>query len=202
MGKDKESRGFFDLKKQFIFYASYHNDSVNVGIHLLCIWNLVWSGMALQHMLGVFAPAPTSLASLPLLGGVPLTLATITTAIYVVSYVMMDPVAGGLGALLMLVLNQWTYRLVAAGAPVAGFPLWQAVLAFHVAAWIAQFVGHGVFEGRAPALLDSWDQAFITAPLFVLLEVLFFFGYRNTFYKECMKEVEQNVLEFKKAKAV
>merc|ERR1719378_1513473 len=74
-------------------------------------------------MLGVFAPAPTSLASLPLLGGVPLTLATITTAIYVVSYLMMDPVAGGLGALLMLFLNQWTYRLVAAGAPVAGFPL-------------------------------------------------------------------------------
>ena len=79
---------------------------MNVGIHLLCIWNLVWSGMALQHMLGVFAPAPTSLASLPLLGGVPITLATITTAIYVVSYLMMDPVAGGLGALLMLVLNQ------------------------------------------------------------------------------------------------
>merc|ERR1711922_129524 len=126
MGKDTETRGFFDLKKQFIFYASYHNDSVNVGIHLLCIWNLVWSGLALQHMLGVFAPAPTSMATLPLVGGVPLTLATVTTAIYVVSYVMMDPVA--------------------------------AVLAFHVAAWIAQFIGHGVFEGRAPALLDSWDQ--------------------------------------------
>merc|ERR1712200_227291 len=83
----------------------------------------------------------------------------------------------------------------------AGLPLWQAVLAFHVAAGIAQFIGHGVFEGRAPALLDPWDQAFITAPLFVLLEVLFFFGYRNTFYKECMKEVEQNIIQFKKAKA-
>merc|ERR1719339_232421 len=109
--------------------------------------------------------------------------------------------AGTLSTILMLLLPKWTYRLVTAGAPVAGFPLWQAVLAFHVAAWIAQFIGHGVFEGRAPALLDSWDQAFITAPLFVLLEVLFFFGYRNNFYKECMKEVEQNVLEFKKAKA-
>merc|ERR1719209_380799 len=153
-------------------------------------------------MLGVFAPAPTSLASLPLLGGVPLTLATITSAIYVFSYLMMDPVAGGLGALLILLLNQWTYRLVAAGAPVAGFPLWQAVLAVHVAAWVAQFIGHGVFEGRAPALIESWDQALITAPLFVLLEVLFFFfGYRNAFYKECMKEVEQNIEEFKKAKA-
>merc|ERR1719175_101315 len=152
-------------------------------------------------MLGVFAPAPTSLASLPLLGGVPLTLATITTAIYVVSYLMMDPVAGGLGALLMLFLNQWTYRLVAAGAPVAGFPLWQAVLAFHVAAWIAQFIGHGVFEGRAPALLDSWDQAFITAPLFVLLEVLFFLGYRKQFYDECIVEVDKNIADFKKAKS-
>merc|ERR1719369_2147249 len=148
-------------------------------------------------MLGVFAPAPTSMATLPLVGGVPLTLATITTAIYVVSYVMMDPVAGGLGALLMLVLNQWTYRLVSAGAPVMGFPLWQAVLAFHVAAWIAQFIGHGVFEKRAPALLDSWDQALITAPLFVLLEVLFFFGYRKSFYKECMIEVEREIKRFK-----
>merc|ERR1712013_187748 len=129
-------------------------------------------------MLGVFAPAPTSMATLPLVGGVPLTL-----AIYVVSYIMMDPMAGGVGALLMLVLNQWTYKLVAVGAPVAGLPLWQAVLAFHVAAWIAQFIGHGVFEGRAPALLDSWDQAFITAPLFVLLEV------------------ETNIAAFKKAKA-
>merc|ERR1712192_305067 len=149
-------------------------------------------------MLGVLAPAPNSLASLPLFGGVPLTLATIITAVYVIAYLMMDPIAGGLGAFLMLVLNQWTYRLVTAGAPVAGFPLWQAFLA---AAWIAQFIGHGVFEGRAPALLDSWDQALITAPLFVLLEVLFFFGYRPTFYKECMKEVEKNLLEFKKTKA-
>merc|ERR1712004_721283 len=47
-------------------------------------------------MLGVFAPAPTSMATLPLVGGVPQTLATITTAVYVVSYIMMDPVAGAL----------------------------------------------------------------------------------------------------------
>merc|ERR1712032_1754887 len=52
--------------------------------------------------MGVFALAPTSLASLPLLGGVPLT----------------------------LFFNQWTYRLVAAGAPVAGFPLCKPFLLF------------------------------------------------------------------------
>ena len=32
--------GFLDLKKQFVFYASYHNHPVNVLIHLGCIWNL------------------------------------------------------------------------------------------------------------------------------------------------------------------
>lgn len=40
-----------------------------------------------------------------------------------------------------------------------------------VACWVAQFVGHGVFEGRRPALLDNVAQAFFMAPVFVLLEV-------------------------------
>ena len=34
------------------------------------------------------------------------------------------------------------------------------VISLWVAAWILQFIGHGVFEGRAPALLDSLDQVF------------------------------------------
>ena len=54
-----------------------------------------------------------------------------------------------------------------------------------------------VLSGRAPALIDSWDQAFLTAPLFVLLEVLFFFGYRKEFHDKIMKQVEKNIKEFK-----
>ena len=54
-----------------------------------------------------------------------------------------------------------------------------------------------VLSGRAPALIDSWDQAFLTAPLFVLLEVLFFFGYRKEFHGKIMKQVEKNIKEFK-----
>ena len=108
-----------------------------------------------------------------------------------------------------------------ANAPVQGYPLWQAVLAFHVVMWIVQvsgasqcaslhhhllhlhpqFIGHGVFEGRAPALLDSWDQAFITAPLFVILEILFFLGYRKQFYQDCMQEVEVELQKFRANKA-
>ena len=43
-------RGFFDLKSQFIFYASYHNQPVNVIIHLFCIWQLVLSAIALMQV--------------------------------------------------------------------------------------------------------------------------------------------------------
>merc|ERR1712128_181073 len=180
-----EGRGFLDLKKQFIFYASYHNHPVNVAIHLFCIWNLVWSGLALFHNTPVFLDPPAVLSSVPLIGNLPINISMVTT-IYVITYVLMDPIAGSIGALLMLFLNGWTWQLVSAGNPVNGFPLWQPVLALHLFMWIVQFIGHGVFEGRAPALLDAWDQAFITAPLFVILETLCFFGYRKEFYDECM----------------
>ena len=49
-------------------------------------------------------------------------------------------------------------------------------------------------------MLDSWDQAFITAPLFVVLEVLFFLGYRKQFYQECMEEVKLEIEKFRAGK--
>jgi 2-hydroxy fatty acid dioxygenase len=77
-----------------------------------------------------------------------------------------------------------------------GVSSWVIALPIHVAAWIAQFIGHGVYERRRPALLDSLDQALITAPMFVLLEVLFSFGYRKDLYDRVMTQVRINVLAY------
>ena len=60
--------------------------------------------------------------------------------------------------------------------------------------------GFNWFSGRAPALLDSLDQAFLTAPLFVFMELFFFLGYRPAFHADIMKEVESNIAEFKRNK--
>ena len=57
------------------------------------------------------------------------------------------------------------------------------------------------FLGRAPALLDSLDQAFITAPLFVFLEVLFAIGYRKEFHNSMMAQVEKNIKGFRTKKS-
>ena len=89
---------------------------------------------------------------------------------------------------------------MATSAVFYGYSTFQAALGVHIIAWILQFIGHGVFEGRAPALLDSLDQALVTAPLFVLMEIAFFFGYRRDFHTQIMEQVHNNIAEFKKAK--
>ena len=45
----------------------------------------------------------------PLVGGTPINLTLLVTAIYVVTYVMMDPVAGSLAAALVLILHRATF---------------------------------------------------------------------------------------------
>ena len=61
----------------------------------------------------------------------------------------------------------------------------------NAAAWILQFIGHGVFEKRSPAFFDNVIQAFSVAPLFVYLEGLFWIGYRPTLKKKIDMLIEE-----------
>ncbi|KAL8130306.1 hypothetical protein V2J09_019461 [Rumex salicifolius] len=79
----------------------------------------------------------------------------------------------------------------------------QVVLAAQVICWTFQFLGHGVFEKRAPALLDNLSQAFLMAPFFVLLEALeLFFGYEPSpgFRTRVKAKVEANIKEWQESK--
>lgn len=51
------------------------------------------------------------------------------------------------------------------------------------------WLGHGVYEGRKPALLDNLVDALFSAPYFVMLEVLFYLG----FFPELKKAVDAEV---------
>lgn len=53
--------------------------------------------------------------------------------------------------------------------------------------WIIQLIGH-YFEGRRPALVDNLIQA-LMAPLFLIVEVMFFFGLRREFETIVRKKV-------------
>ncbi|KAG0372343.1 hypothetical protein BGX24_000380 [Mortierella sp. AD032] len=71
----------------------------------------------------------------------------------------------------------------------------------HAVAWIAQFIGHGVFEKRAPKLTENLIQALVLAPYFVVWEILFMMGYRPQLKNELDVLVKKDVDAFKARRA-
>lgn len=100
---------------------------------------------------------------------------TLISLIYAGLYILMEPVAGSLLAPLVIASSlAGTYSLQRWGAAANHW-----ALGVQAVSWAAQFVGHGVYEGRRPALVDNLVQALFLAPLFVWIEVLFVVvGYR------------------------
>merc|ERR1712126_448166 len=189
-------RDMVDLKKQFTFYASYHNNPANVAIHLMCIWPILASAICMLQYTPVLAATPGFISAIPGFQNAKINVAFIVLVVYVVCYVVMEPFVGSCASVAIMAIFVKTGSLVAADAVILGWPVWKVALAIHIAAWILQFIGHSFFEGRAPALLDSLDQALLTAPLFVFMEVFFFLGYRPKFHADVMQQVETNIAAF------
>ncbi|KAI9798435.1 MAG: hypothetical protein M1833_004829 [Piccolia ochrophora] len=139
-------------------------------------------------------PLPDALVvrSLPPNGG------TLATILYSTLYILMEPVAGSLLAPLLVGGTAFANHLTSVYGAKANY--W--AIGVHVTSWLAQFVGHGAFEGRAPALLDNLVQAVFLAPFFVWLEVLFFLGYRPELKKRLDKAVIGEITKFREAKRV
>ncbi|KAF1918881.1 hypothetical protein BDU57DRAFT_468314 [Ampelomyces quisqualis] len=174
----------FDLKKNLVFYGAYHRDPTNVAIHIACVPVLLATAFQFgtnTPSLPIRAPALLNRLNLPLNAG------TLLAATYSTLYLLLSPNAAGLGvtpvvlgaaALANKISNKYNRPRVNSIA-----------IAVHVVSWIAQFVGHGKFEGRKPALLDNLVQAVFLAPLFVWYEVLFKLG----FYKGLQREVDVGI---------
>jgi uncharacterized membrane protein YGL010W len=106
----------------------------------------------------------------------------------------MEPVAGALLAPILLGATAYSNHLTSTYGSAANY--WAG--AINMACWIAQFVGHGTFEGRAPALLDNLVQAIFLAPFFVWFEILFALGYRPELKRRLDQAVQQEIRRFRK----
>ncbi|KAJ2716457.1 hypothetical protein H4R19_000641 [Coemansia spiralis] len=191
--------GVFNLRTQFAQYGEYHSNRVNIAIHMVFVPTILWSALALATALyPVAAGWPEPVARwLELIPGPtpPLNLAAVVTAVYSVFYLLLDPVAGLLAAPLLYACLATSQQFALASADA-----WQPALALFVVAWVAQFVGHGVFERRAPALVDSLAQALVMAPFFVFLECLFAAGYRPALQHDLRNDIGKRILAFRHKK--
>ncbi|KAF2826736.1 DUF962-domain-containing protein [Ophiobolus disseminans] len=176
----------FDLKKNLVFYGAYHRDPTNVAIHIACVPVLLATGFVFgSNTPSISARHNTLLTRLNL----PLNLGTLAAVTYSTLYLLLSPNLAGLSATPIIMsfaalanklLGKYNKTKVNTVA-----------IAVHVVSWIAQFVGHGKYEGRKPALLDNLVQALFLAPLFVWYEVLFKMG----LFKGLQKEVDVGIEE-------
>lgn len=74
-----------------------------------------------------------------------------------------------------LVVTAASSFMVSQVAPESGLSI--CAFTLHVISWIAQIIGHRVYEGNSPAILESLVGSVLTAPMFVVLEVLWSMGY-------------------------
>ncbi|KAL9109083.1 MAG: hypothetical protein Q9227_006174 [Pyrenula ochraceoflavens] len=130
----------------------------------------------------------------------PLNLGTLAALSYSILYVLLEPIAGTLSVPFILGFAALGTYLTSSASPISPTTANLWALAIHIVSWIAQFVGHGKFEGRAPALLDNIVQAVFLAPLFVWLEVLFEFGYRPELKRRLDSGVKEDVERFRREK--
>lgn len=190
--------GVFDLEEQFAFYGAYHSNPINIVVHMIFVWPILFTALLLLN----FIPPFFSQSPIQLLGQSFLVLnyGFLLTVVYALYYVSLDRKAGSLAALLCFL--SW------AGSSALGHHLgfslsWKVGLASQLLCWTGQFIGHGVFEKRAPALLDNLAQAFLMAPFFVLLEVLQYgFGYEPNpgFHARVKAKVDAEIKAWKEKK--
>ncbi|KAF8558797.1 DUF962-domain-containing protein [Imleria badia] len=185
----------FDVRKQITFYGSYHSHPVNVAIHIFGVPALLWSALVLATLI----PSPPFLPSTHYVVNnfliFDMNTPALVTAFYLSYYLILEPVAAILYApqMILSLLSATSYAYRPDGI--------RNAIIVQVVSWIAQFLGHGLAEGRAPALLDNIVGAFVLAPFFVHLELLFKAGYRPELHKQLKNDVGKEIARLRREQA-
>ena len=199
------------LDDSFVFYASYHDNKVNQWIHIICVPLLILSAFIMLAYTPAFVDG-----NLDIKGALPQMMSQYLPSdnVYIYNWNMLfawlyasyyavvelPGFAGLLAALLVIAAYIYSTHIFTENTGEAADHVFTLAKHTHILCWLAQFAGHGIWEGRSPALLDNLFQAFAMAPLFVLMEVMFMFGYRSDFRELIQKQVDINVKEYNDSK--
>ncbi|OJA13199.1 hypothetical protein AZE42_10427 [Rhizopogon vesiculosus] len=182
----------FDIRKQLTFYGSYHTNPINVLIHVFGVPAIVWSAQALLTLI----PHPTFLPDIRYAFNeflvFDMNTSAIFTAFYLAYYLILEPIAA------LLYAPQMVLSLLTATAYAYRPDGIRNAIIVQVVSWVAQFLGHELAEGRAPALLDNIAGALVLGPFFVHLELLFMVGYRPSLHKQLQNDVGIEIVRIRK----
>ncbi len=158
-----------NFAREMAFYSAYHQERTNVWIHVFGVPVIIFSAFI-----------PLAWVQLLEIGDHTLTLATLYflgTSLY---YIGLDRLMGGLAVVLYGALCWAAHQAAALGvtATVAIF------LAGQIFGWSIQIYGHLHFEKNRPAFYENIIHSFVSAPIFVIADVLFHFGFKQDLQRE------------------
>lgn len=158
---------YLNLRDQLKFYKSYHSNGVNVLIHVIFVPVILFSSIYMLHYLPIYKGFTT---------------AHFVAIIYGSYYMALNLSVGLIGSIILIGM------LYVIDSGKITIPLPGCWLLF-LSGWIFQFIGHGFFEKRRPALTDNLIQSLIIAPLFVLIELLSLLRLYSTLRRDLKEDV-------------
>lgn len=171
--------GIFNFEENLVFYGQFHNNQWNRAIHLIFIPLIFWSSMVL------LARCPTFLLT-PLSYLYTFNVSFAITTLFLIYYMLLEPVAAALLAPMLLFLTytanvfaiKTEYRL-------------DIPIGLQLVGWSSQICGHLLLEERrVPAITENFVQSIIIAPFFVFVEMLFVIGYRPALQKRIVEKTK------------
>lgn len=162
------------FSKEMAFYSAYHQETTNIWIHVVGVPIITFSAFVPLSWLGLFE-----------LGGVPITAATLLYLYSAQYYLRTDWLFGSIATVFYGVLLFAAHQAAALGYLAGGL----IFAAGQIFGWTTQIYGHLHFEKNRPAFFESIHQSFISAPLFIIADVLFHFGARPELQQAVRQEL-------------
>ncbi|KAL5614679.1 hypothetical protein BROUX41_004775 [Berkeleyomyces rouxiae] len=180
------------LEKHLVFYGTYHSHPVNLAIHMCTVPPIVFAVLCLASNSGILIPLPSWLTPPHL----DLNLGTMAALTLGTLYVLLEPVAGALLAVLCV------YGTSLVNAQRAAHPDAANKLALETLAvgWLLQLVGNAAFEKHIHEKLSHVTQAIFVAPVFVWFKLLFAVGYRRELQGRVNASVHKELVKIGKEK--
>lgn len=160
--RDKHRMGSY-FRRQLADYVEYHRDPWNCAMH---VFGIVFLFLA--------AVLPLSLWPVTVLG-IQTSAAAVAVTPVLVYWFLLD-FALGAGILAAAVVLLSTAAVIAGHTTTAG--LWSLTAILIVIGVASQIIGHRVFEGRQPALVDN-PAHLLLGPMFVMAKLFIALGFRR-----------------------
>lgn len=150
--------------REMAFYSAYHQQRTNIWIHVFGVPIILFS-----------AYVPLAAVTLTSVGGWPVTLAGIYFVLTSIYYLRLDL---GMG----LIASAFYGALCVAAhgvSPMGPGVIIAVFLGGQILGWTSQIYGHLHFERNRPAFYENIVSSFVSAPLFVVADVLFHLGFKQ-----------------------